>query len=628
VSRIKVLSENITNRIAAGEVIERPASVVKELVENAIDAGALNIRVNIERAGSKLIAITDDGYGMDEDDALLCLEPHATSKIHTEKDILGINTFGFRGEALPSIASISRFTLRTRVADALEGTEVIVQGGKFIKVTPTGCAPGTEMIIRDLFFNTPARKKFLRTAPTEEKHIQETLYLLSLPHPQVSFELIMDGHQIFSSPGHDNLLPRIKNFFGNKYGDGMLEIGYSHAGVSVAGFTARHGLTRNTRREQRTFVNGRAVDAAAIFRGIREGYGGIIEKGRFPPTILFLKMDPFMVDVNVHPAKREVRFRNERDIVQAITEAVRLALRNSPGPTVTVDSTLNLRSILGGAGVNYNPNRPEQPTFAGLTAEDSEVSTSRENSRIAPNLNTITAAKSFDEPIDFNVNTPSVQPNEPTGVMPPLPASTTPQSHPDSAIQFPDSGQLKLLGFIDATYLLAAAENGLLVIDIHAAHERVLFEKILSTNNEQTVVSQKLLLPITVELSRAEAGFINKHADLFISAGFEIEPFSSNTIMVNAIPAILEQDNVSGILRDMLSDLTESGSSKGKIDINRVARCACIAAVKAHDKLTFAEASSLLQQMAECELPFSCPHGRPTVINISLRELEKRFGRR
>ena len=624
-SRIKVLSENITNRIAAGEVIERPASVVKELVENAIDAGALNIRVNIERAGSKLIAITDDGCGMDEDDALLCLEPHATSKIHTEKDILGINTFGFRGEALPSIASISRFTLRTRIADALEGTEVIVQGGKFIKVTPTGCAPGTEMIIRDLFFNTPARKKFLRTAPTEEKHIQETLYLLSLPHPQVSFELIMDGHQIFSSPGHDNLLPRIKNFFGNKYGDGMLEIGYSHAGVSVSGFTARHGLTRNTRREQRTFVNGRAVDAAAIFRGIREGYGGIIEKGRFPPTILFLKMDPFMVDVNVHPAKREVRFRNERDIVQAITEAVKLALRNSPGPTVTVDSALNLRSILGGAGVNYNPNRPEQPTFAGLEAE---VNVSAENNNIGSSFNATTAAQSFDEPIEFNLNTPPAQSNELIEDIPTLPASTAPPLHPDAAIQFPDSGQLKLLGFIDATYLLAAAENGLLVIDIHAAHERVLFEKILSANNRQTIASQKLLLPITVELSRAEAGFINKHADLFISAGFEIEQFSSNTIMVNAIPTILEQDNVGGILRDMLSDLTESGSSKGKIDINRVARCACIAAVKAHDKLTFAEASSLLQQMADCELPFSCPHGRPTVINISLRELEKRFGRR
>lgn len=619
-SRIKVLSENITNRIAAGEVIERPASVVKELVENAIDAGALNIRVNIERAGSKLIAITDDGWGMDEDDALLCLEPHATSKIATEKDILGINTLGFRGEALPSIASVSRFTLRTRVADALEGTEVIVQGGKFIKVAPTGCAPGTEMIIRDLFFNTPARKKFLRTTPTEEKHIQETLYLLSLPQPHIAFELIMDGHQQFSSPSHDDLLPRIKHFFGNKYGDGMLEIGYSHAGVSVSGFTARHGLTRNTRREQRTFVNGRAVEAAAIFRGIREGYGGIIEKGRFPPAILFLKMDPFMVDVNVHPAKREVRFRNERDIVQAITEAIKLALRSAPGPTVTVDASLNLRSLLGGAGVAYKPNHNVQPDLPAMAIPDNDSEIS---------------ATSFEH--DFSSTTLSAGAHrhitpQPDSAQPPPPTQS--QTHSGSvptsteAITFPDSSQLQLLGFIDATYLLATATNGLLIIDIHAAHERVLFEKILNASRGQAVVSQNLLLPITIELSRAEAAFINKHAELFANTGFEIEPLSSNSVMVNAIPVILAQDNVGGVLRDMLSDLTDSGSNKGKLDITRIARCACIAAVKAHDKLTFAEACGLVKQMAECELPFSCPHGRPTVINISLRELEKRFGRR
>lgn len=618
-SKIKVLSENISNRIAAGEVIERPASVVKELVENAIDAGALNIKINIEKAGSKLIAVTDDGSGMDADDALLCLEPHATSKIHTEKDIHGVITFGFRGEAIPSVASVSRFTLRTRTEDSLEGNEVVVQGGKFIKAAPVGCAPGTEIIVRDLFFNTPARKKFLKTIPTEEKHIQETVYLLSLPYPNVSFELTMDGHRVFSSPGHDDLMPRIKSYFGKQYSDSMLPLNYSWAGITISGFTARHGFTRNTRREQRTFVNGRAVEALAIFRGIREGYGGIVDKGRFPPCVLFIKMDPFMMDVNVHPAKREVRFRNELDIVRAISGAIRQCLRNAPGPTVTVDPSLNLKSVLQGADISYSL-KLESPDFD-FAPETTEVAARSETDYYTPAPEA--RRPQFHTPeIDLNIENQVDTQSETPAAMP------SAFSLGSNDLVFPDSGKIEIMGFVDSTYIIASSDSGLLIVDMHAAHERVLYEKILNGCQQESIAAQRLLFPVTIELSRAEAAFISKHSGIFASIGFEIEEFSSNTIMINSIPHGLKQDNISGLIHDILSELAENGSVSGKVDMNVVARSACIAAVKAHDRLTFQEARSLLHQMSACELPFSCPHGRPTIINISLKELEKRFGRK
>ncbi|MDD2524637.1 MAG: DNA mismatch repair endonuclease MutL, partial [Endomicrobiaceae bacterium] len=325
--KIRVLPEHVCNRIAAGEVIERPASVVKELVENALDAGALTVRVNIEKSGTKLIAVSDDGSGMDPDDALQCLEPHATSKIFTEKDILEISTFGFRGEAVPSIASIARFTIRTRQKESLEGTEVTSIGGKVVSAAPAGCAPGTEMIVKDLFFNTPARKKFLRSGPTEDSHIQESLMMLSLSNPHVSFELVMDGRKAFSSPASDTLLPRIRSFFGQEMEKGLMPLKYSASDIKVSGYIARHGFTRTSRREQRIFINGRPVEALPVYQGIRDGYGSLVEKGRFPPVLLFLRVDPLMIDVNVHPAKRDIRFKNPQLVSSVVSEAVRSTLR-------------------------------------------------------------------------------------------------------------------------------------------------------------------------------------------------------------------------------------------------------------------------------------------------------------
>ncbi|MFA7229895.1 MAG: DNA mismatch repair endonuclease MutL [Victivallaceae bacterium] len=616
-SNIRVLPENISNRIAAGEVIERPASVVKELVENAIDAGATSITVEIEHAGGKLISVTDNGSGMDQDDALMCLEPHATSKIREEHDIDLIHTLGFRGEAIPSIASISRFYLKTRTHDSREGSEIIVHGGRIVQAAPAGCAPGTQISVRDLFFNTPARKKFLRTESTEEKHIQEMLYMLALPYPEVAFELIVNGRRVFSSPAHDTLLPRIKTFFGKSYLESMLPVAYSEKGISVSGFAARHGLTRNSRREQRTFVNGRPVESAPMFRGIRDGYGSLIEKGRFAPVLLFLRVDLEMVDVNVHPAKREVRFNHENNISGAIAEAVRTALRQAPAPSVTLDSRISLKTLLQSTEINYASPKSEQPALEMDEIPDPEI-TEIIASAQKPATGNFSAAKP-----DSSTWT---APTERSASQPVSPIPTV-KITDNGVPMLPGSGPISILGFLDETYILATGAAGLIVIDQHAAHERVMFEKLLK-GAENNIPSQKLLLPITLEVSRAEASFLIKKADVFLRLGFEIEPLSSNTIMLSAIPHSLAQENSGGLIRDILSDMVENESLNAKTDLETIARASCIAAVKAHDSLSLEEAKSLLRQLAECDMPFSCPHGRPTLISITVRELEKRFGRK
>jgi len=613
-SKIRVLSENISNRIAAGEVIERPASVVKELVENSIDSGATSVIVEIEKAGRKLIAVTDNGSGMDQDDALMCLEPHATSKIKCADDIDNIITLGFRGEAVPSIASISRFSLTTRLHDSMEGFEVSVRGGKMLTAEPAGCAPGSRIEVKDLFFNVPARKKFMRADATEERHIQEILYMLSLPYPNISFELIMDGRKVFSSPSHDNLMPRIKTFFGKNYADHMLPVNYSDEGISVKGFVARHGLTRSSRREQRTFFNGRPVEAPAAYRGIREGFGGLLEKGRFAPCILFIRLDPQSIDINVHPAKREVRLKQEYKVSGVITEAIRIALRQSPSPSITLDSRIPLKSLLRGAQIDYTTPTVEQTDlqFEPEVPEESLVSTS-----FSAGQGIDSVPVQNETPVQDDIIIEETAKAVLTDVL----------ANNDDALSLPGSGVVQILGFVDETYILGVSVDGLIIIDQHAAHERVMFERLLNAAR-QGVASQQLLLPIALELSRAEAAYVSKNSESFLKLGFEVESLSSNTVMLNAIPASLKQENAGGLLRDMLSDLLDEGKASNKLNIEALAMASCKAAVKAHDELTLHEARSLFQQMAQCELPFSCPHGRPTIINISTKELERRFGRK
>ena len=613
-SLIRILPENISNKIAAGEVIDRPASVVKELVENSIDASAKNIYVNIENSGRKLIAVVDDGSGMDPDDALLCLEPHATSKIRKEEDINNIVTMGFRGEALPSVASISRLRLRTRKHGKIEGTEVIVHGGRFISENPTGCAPGTEIRISDIFYNTPARKKFLKSPSTEEKHIYESFCLLALANPEIAFELKMDGRTVVSTPADKNILPRLGVFLGNHAVSSFVPVNYENAGIRVSGYVSKPGFVKNNRRDQRIFINGRPIRTNIAFSAIRDAYSSMIMKGSYPVVTLFIQLNPRDVDINVHPAKHEARFHNERlissVIKQGISESLRVAVK--PVPAVSTQK-LSLNSILEGAEISYS-NKDILKSKNNIILPLTGFTPSQP---VQMKYDKPTSTKTNDS--DFNDYADNKPGSNSKIIMP--------TDNEGKDLSLPGSGIINVLGFLDDTYILGSSDIGLIVIDQHAAHERILFEKILNENGDKPH-SQKLLLPITINLTRGEANIIKKQNEAFYRLGFEIEPFGENTVLITAIPPDFPMDNISGLISDLLDNIISSNEPSNKINDSSIARAACRLAVKAHDVLSLHEAKELINRLAKCKLPFSCPHGRPTVINISFKELEKRFGRK
>ena len=653
-SKIRQLSDEVCNKIAAGEVVERPASIVKELVENALDAGARKIAVTIEDGGRRSISVADDGEGMDADDALLCLDPHSTSKISSEADIFDIASFGFRGEAIPSIAAVTRLTIRTRRRETPEGVEVFIAGGKAVTEKPAGCPPGTEVTARDLFFNVPARKNFLRTVATEERHIVEILSNIALAHHDVAFILKADGRILLSTPAAPSILPRISEFFGREYAGALLPFSRTERGITVNGFIARRGFTRNSRAEQRIFVNARPVESAPVYRAIKEACGPMLERGRFQPALIYLSMPPGSVDVNVHPTKREVRFRNEFDVIAAVRTAVSAALRtndavipvtaegvNDPAETASrlfPDFAPDMRTPdtpqyeTAGRGSSSADDTPPVPASGIVTSVDSLLESARVGYRV---LGPVLHAPFGNTPAAQNTNRSSA-PQPEDGVLP-IPPEERPAPSPDEprpdfrlvaedapATDFGGTG-LRLLGVLENSYIVATIPGGLVLIDQHAAHERVLFERIL--NGIDGTLSQKLLMPITIELSPADMAYVARNLHEFENIGFEIEPFGRNTVKLNSIPAAIKQENVGGFFHDMLARIGEIGAGQ-RLATDTLARAACKAAVKAHDRLSLQEAAALIEQMSHCALPYSCPHGRPTMLNISLSEIERRFGRK
>ncbi|MBR2439695.1 MAG: DNA mismatch repair endonuclease MutL [Lentisphaeria bacterium] len=626
-SAIHLLTDDISNKIAAGEVIERPASVVKELVENALDAGAKKITVRIERAGTRLIMVSDNGCGMDPDDAVLCFEPHATSKIRTAEDLEKIITFGFRGEAMPSIASVARVTLKTRQAESQEGTCVVINGGNLVSAAPTGCAPGTEMIVKDLFFNVPARRKFLKSQATEERHIIDVITVISLAHPEIAFELFADDRSILMSPACSKLLPRIRDVFGREIADAMVPVNWEAGAFRITGFITKRGVTKPSRSDQRIFVNGRPVDALPVYRGIRDGCGPMLDKGRYHPAVIFIEMPPEFVDVNVHPAKREVRFRNEfelgRNVKAAIESALRAAEEINPFPDVPAAKAepfhLPEQFLREGTSPDTPVQIPEEHDDLSQLPP-SPAQPSRDFLRIMEQcrINYMPLSKGFQQ-----VKTDDLFSGNDDEEVKPVQTEAAKQ---ETSKKFRPE-ELEVIGVVENTYLIAKMDDGLVLIDQHAAHERILYERILK--GVDGMVSQKLLLPLTLELSKADCRFVIQNTELFEKSGFTIEHFGGDTVKIEAIPAALSQDNAGGIFRELLSKVKEEGAwGGGKIDTPAIARAACKAAVKAHDILTPAECKTLLKQMGECELPYCCPHGRPTIIHLSIQEIERRFGRR
>jgi DNA mismatch repair protein MutL len=608
--RIFLLPDEVASQVAAGEVIERPASIVKELVENSIDAEARRIEVAIVRGGTGLIRVIDDGIGMDRDDALLSLERHATSKIRSGHDLAKIHTLGFRGEALPSIASISRFRMSTRPREELEGTEIIVNGGKIESVRAAGDAPGTQIEVRSLFYNLPARRKFLRTENTEASHVQHQLLLQAIGHPNIGFIMIRDQTLLFQAPPANSLGDRIRDLRGPELLEELLEIDPAPAnGIVVSGFIGKAGTSRSTRAEQVLFVNGRAIENITIQHGLREGYHTALMKGQYPVTFLFLEMDAESVDVNVHPAKREVRFGDPDTVRNAVSEAVRR--------TVSADRrrwTQSFRKPVEPTVPILPPASPEEPAQTRMVDPQPALIPPVEQFALrrdwaefhsAPSLATTAPLRSLD-PVELRVAPPATI----TGSKPLF--------------------EFKLLGILGKLYILMESPDGLVIVDQHAAHERILFEKLRSQMESQGVPTQRLLIPLTVAVTPKDYDWITTNAQTLERMGFAMEPFGNSTLKIDGIPPYFTTENPSVAIRLLVDELRSMTvtTSRLRMGEDAIAKTVCRHAIKANDELRPAEVEKLLRDLMACELPYCCPHGRPTMIQIGYAELEKKFGRR
>ena len=627
-SRIQLLPENVASQVAAGEVIERPASVVKELVENSLDAGAKKIEVMIRRGGISSIRVADDGCGMDRDDALLCLERHATSKIRTGHDLAAISTLGFRGEALPSIASVSRFTLATREHGAIAGTEILMNGGKIEHVRDGGDAPGTQIEVRSLFYNLPARRKFLRTEATESSHVEHQMHLLAIGHPRTGFVLVKDERLVYQLPAAASLIDRVRDLCGGALADELLEIRHESAGgISISGLIGKPGVSRSTRAQQVVFVNGRAVENSTINYALREGYHTALMKGQYPVTFLFVEMDPAAVDVNVHPAKREVRFRDPSGLREAIVECVRLTIESGRA---------EWRKTFTSPGATPQPvspaAAPASPEPATPVPRDRLPVVAPETPPLIDPRDQVTLRRDWS-------SLPLQPPAEPRGpVIPatPLPDESTAVGRSDSdapaRVENRESKlkNFKILGVLGKLYVVMENESGLVLVDQHAAHERILFEELRRRMEDQGVPGQRLLMPLTIQVGPRDADWIAQNLETLHKMGIGIEPFGAGTFKIDALPQFMQTGEPLQLVREIIDELRQTSvtTSKMRLGEDVIASTACRHAVKANDYLREPELVKLIQDLMACELPYCCPHGRPTMIQVSYLELEKKFGRK
>jgi DNA mismatch repair protein MutL len=612
--RIRLLPETVASQVAAGEVVERPASVVKELVENSLDAGARKIDIVIRRGGISLVRVIDDGCGMDRDDALLSLERHATSKIRSAADLQAVATLGFRGEALPSIASVSRFRLTTREARTIAGTEIIVNGGKIEIVRDGGEAPGTQVEVRSLFYNLPARRKFLRSESTESRNIEHQLHLQAIGHPQIAFSLLRDDRMLLQLPATVRLSDRIRDLYGAELLQRLVEVSdLASSKIRISGFIGQAGLSRQTRSQQLVFVNGRAIESSLITGAIREGYHTALMKGQYPVTFLFLELDPTAVDVNAHPAKREVRFHDPKGVRETIVRCIQQTLE-----TARAEWQEKFR-----APVRPSTDVPAKPA-PDLTLRP-EVSASQYTHRELPHLGTSASGgvDSMQAPGPGIVGQAHRPPRQDPGS---ANKALARQRDPRKAAQ----QQFEIIGVLSKLYVLMESADGLVLVDQHAAHERILFEELRRRMEEQGVPTQKLLLPQTFDVPPRDADWIERNLSTLQRMGIGIESFGPYNFKIDSLPSFLSVSDAAQFMRKVIDDLKGTGNSASAMRLGEemIAKTVCRHAVKANDPLRYPEVEKLIRDLLDCDLPYCCPHGRPTMIQISLAELEKKFGRK
>ena len=658
-NRIKLLSEQVANQIAAGEVVERPASVVKELVENSLDAGAQKITVEIGAGGRSLIRVTDDGMGMSRDDALLSLERHATSKIQRAEDLASIATLGFRGEALPSIASVSRFTLTTRERETTspEGAQILVNGGTITEVKAAGSATGTSIEVRQLFYNLPARRKFLRTEETEAAHIQHYLTLAALAFPEVAFTFVKDGRNVWQLPAVKSgaatssrieaLRERLRALLGDEKlvsvnFTASLEENYKHeeaeisfetalpekseivnrkSQVQIWGLVGSPGVSRATRDGQFIFVNRRPVENRGVNYALIEGYHNLLMKGRYPVCCLFLEIDPAAVDVNIHPAKREVKFHREFEVRKFVAQAVKetlLAFHTESPKTISATKTPTELKFAPETSVAALPNFPEQLKPA--PAVPPQIPSAAQT----PLKMGFSTPSGLKPPVAGEAELKTQNSQLKTAV--PTPISNLPSSGATPLLNVP----LRLIGVVGKLYVLLESDRGLVLLDQHAAHERILYEQMLARLEQNgSTPSQKLLLPETIELPPRDAQFLREQLAALTRLGVGLSEFGERTFLLDALPPFVKVPDTRRFVFDLVDELRAAGRevNLARLGEHTVAKTVCRHAVKANDPLAGAELENLVEDLRRCAMPYTCPHGRPTLIEMNFRELEKKFGR-
>lgn len=652
-SKIRVLSDQIVNQIAAGEVVERPASVAKELVENSLDAGATRIVVEVEAGGRRLLKVADDGEGMTRDDAVLAFERHATSKIKNADDLAAIGTLGFRGEALASIASVARMELISKTEEGAAGTRVIIEGGRMRDVKDAAHPRGTTIIMRDLFFNVPARRKFLRSEATESFHLTNLVTHYALAHPEISFTLTNNGREILRAPIANDLRERAYQIFGAEFLENLLEVDGGHPQVvTVRGYVSAPRDRRTSRDAQYLFVNGRFVRDRLISRALSEGYRSILPHGVYPAALLFLQTPLEEVDVNVHPAKTEVRFRRNAAVADAVREAVRNALasagylRADEQAAETTAQPIQTTNIPGEeTSAAYVPSQQERIAFS--------ITPKLDDDGFSEPMAAAASASFGIEPMDRSDTVPEMYRPDEGGEIetafsdqlpspePPVSIAATPlpkQELPplnsaekfvrEVAVESLTKG-IRPLGQLDESFIIATDDDGLLLIDQHVAHERVLFDKYRALESSRLAESQKLLIPETFDLTPAQAVVFDSLAPELETYGFELMRLSGRTVAIKATPADLPVGEARNMLSEVLDtvDAEKKGSARETVRDGIAASLACHAAIKVNMPLAPEKMRWLIDRLLLTSSPTTCPHGRPVILRLTTRDILKGFHR-
>ncbi|MBD8932056.1 MAG: DNA mismatch repair endonuclease MutL [Ruminococcus sp.] len=660
---IQVLDQVTIDKIAAGEVIERPASIVKELVENAIDAGATHVTIEIEEGGISLIRITDDGSGIMKEDIRNAFLRHSTSKIRNVEDLLHITSLGFRGEALSSIAAVTKVEVITKTKEAILGTRYVIEGGQELSLDEAGSSDGTTFIIRQLFYNVPARRKFLKTAMTEAGHVQDLLIRLALSHPEVAFRFLNNNQEKLRTSGSGKLKDVIYNIYGRDVASNLLELDYRQGGIHITGYLGKPLITRGNRNFETFFVNGRYVKSTMISRAVEDAYKDFMMQHKFPFVVLHFQVDTETVDVNVHPTKMELRFQNQQEVYKTVFEAIhRQLLEPELIPQVEVPEPLT--SPVQEKKKTPSPDlklvrraipsdSKEAAVSIATTPRDSAAQTVPKPVKEEPHNEDYFIRKMRERVMSYHNRNSSAEVKDQKKIFRPeeqkkriqtsVREATTYKINETPVVQKPEQlnlfeekllkrevrAEYRLIGQVFDTYWLVQFQDNLYIIDQHAAHERVLYERTLKEMKNREFTSQYLSPPIILTLSMQEAEMLKTHKERFERIGFEIEPFGGEEYAIRAVPANLFSIAKKELFMEMLDNLADGLSTNMTPDIidEKVASMSCKAAVKGNNRLSAQEVDALIGELLELENPYHCPHGRPTIIAMSKKELEKKFKR-